>query len=95
MNEGPKSLNFFLPRDSIGCKSNKNSHTLKDDVLSLAKKSKQLKSRNLGSSSTAENIYHSQSFNESNANKSLGIFPSVVSKIKVTNIKNDTIKPKN
>ena len=88
-------MNFFLPRESIGCKSNKNSHTLKDDVLSYAKKTKQLKSRNLGSSSTAENIYHSHSFNESNVNKSLGIFPSVVSKIKVTSIKTDAVKPKN
>ena len=87
-------MNFFLPRESIGCKSNKNSHTLKDDVLSYAKKTKQLKSRNLGSSSTAENIYHSQSFNESHVNKSMGIFPSVVSKIKVTNIKTDAMKQK-
>ena len=53
---------------------------------------KQLKSRNHGQSKTTENVYHS--FNETHGNKSRDIFPSVVSKNKVTGMKTLGVKQK-
>ena len=82
-------MNFILPCNSVALDSSENLHNSKD-VLSNAKKAKQLKSRNLGNKSTSENIYHS--YNDCHVNKSMGIYPSVISSGKVTSLK--TMGPK-
>ena len=83
-------MNFILPSNSVAQNSSENLHNRKDDVFSNAKKAKLLKSRNLGNSSTTENIYHS--YNDCHVNKSTGIYPSVISNAKVTSLK--TMGPK-
>ena len=82
-------MNFILPRKSVALDSSENLHNSKD-VLSNAKKARQLKSRNLGNKSTSENIYHS--YNDCHVNKSTGIYPSVIPNAKVTCLK--TMGPK-